>query len=107
LRPAHFNAEAEDTRHLGAALRAMSPRYGAIRAPVAIVHGEADDKVPLAQHALPLTDAVPGARLVVLPGVGHGVPFTHPDAPLDAIGWVWGQAGVSDPQCSNTVDRSP
>jgi len=107
LRPGHFRAEAEDTRHLGAALQAMEPRYGAIRLPVAIVHGEADDKAPLAQHALPLAGAVPGARLVVLPDAGHGVQFNHPDAVLDAIAWVWEQAGVSDPQCTTTVDRSP
>jgi pimeloyl-ACP methyl ester carboxylesterase len=41
--------------------------------PTVVLHGDLDEVVPLANgeaHAA----AVPGARLVVLPGLGHAVP---------------------------------
>jgi pimeloyl-ACP methyl ester carboxylesterase len=94
LRPAHFRAEATDSRELGAALRAMSPRYGEIRVPVVLVHGDADSQVPLEQHALPLHHAIPGSRLIVLPNTGHWVHFADPDRVLEAIHLAWGQAGA-------------
>lgn len=59
---------------------------------MAIVQGAADGNTPLDQHAAPLAAALPHARLVVLPAVGHWVQFEQPAAVLDAIAWVWQQA---------------
>ena len=42
-----------------------------IRVPVDLVYGDADQMVPLA-HAHRLVELVPGARLHLLPGAGHG-----------------------------------
>jgi pimeloyl-ACP methyl ester carboxylesterase len=47
-----------------------SARLGQVRAPTLVVHGERDRAVPRA-YAERFARAIPGARLVVLPGVGH------------------------------------
>jgi pimeloyl-ACP methyl ester carboxylesterase len=44
--------------------------------PTLVVHGTADPQFPLA-HGRALADAVPGARLVELPDVGHQLPPPH------------------------------
>ncbi len=58
-----------DTRRLGDA----APEWSAPAVPTVVLHGDLDEVVPLANgeaHAA----AAPGARLVVLPGLGHAVP---------------------------------
>jgi pimeloyl-ACP methyl ester carboxylesterase len=58
-----------DTLRLGEA----SPPWPGAAVPTVVLHGDLDEVVPLANgeaHAA----AVPGARLVVLPGLGHAVP---------------------------------
>ncbi len=40
LRPLHFRANCEDVAHAKAAVTALSPRYGAIRAPTEVVTGD-------------------------------------------------------------------
>jgi pimeloyl-ACP methyl ester carboxylesterase len=52
-------------------IEALAPRYGEIAVPVEILHGDADTTTGLRIHAEPLARAIPGARLTVLPGVGH------------------------------------
>jgi len=47
--------------------------FGDIAVPALVVHGEVDPAFPL-PHGDALAAAVPGARLVVLPGAGHEVP---------------------------------
>ena len=44
-----------------------------IRAPTLVVHGDADPLFPL-PHGEALAAAIPGARLLVVPGMGHQVP---------------------------------
>ncbi|HET7402394.1 MAG TPA: alpha/beta fold hydrolase [Usitatibacter sp.] len=58
----------------------LVPRLGGILAPTLVVHGE-NDFVPLAAVRR-IVDAVPGARLAVLPGSGH---FSYLDAPQGLI----------------------
>jgi pimeloyl-ACP methyl ester carboxylesterase len=71
LRPRAFRANAEDVAGLYAFVAAESRRYGAIRAPTAIISGDADTIVWTNLHSRSLQREIPGARLVVLPGVGH------------------------------------
>ena len=52
---------------------ALRPRLGQIRAPTLVLHGSADPLFPLA-HGEALAREIPGARLVVLDGMGHEVP---------------------------------
>src|SRR5215218_8591696 len=53
--------------------------YGAIRAPTAIVSGEADTIVWTNLHLRSLEREIPGARLVVLPGAGRMPHHAAPD----------------------------
>ncbi|MFD3687152.1 alpha/beta fold hydrolase [Nocardiopsis sp. NPDC058631] len=49
-----------------------------IQAPTLVVHGEDDDLTPVGNAAL-LAERIPGARLLVLPGMRHG--YLHEDEP--------------------------
>lgn len=73
LRPATMLANVQDLTGLPAALLAQSRRYGEITAPTVIITGDRDSIVPAERHAKPLAARIPGARLVVLPGIGHMV----------------------------------
>ncbi|MEV6271579.1 alpha/beta hydrolase [Kribbella sp. NPDC051936] len=46
--------------------------FGDLAVPVLVLHGDADPLLPL-PHGESIRDAVPGARLVVLHGMGHGL----------------------------------
>ncbi|NNU25936.1 alpha/beta fold hydrolase [Isoptericola sediminis] len=52
---------------------------GSIRVPTLVLHGELDVRAPLPVAAA-LHEAIPGSRLVVLPGVGHLSNVESPDA---------------------------
>jgi pimeloyl-ACP methyl ester carboxylesterase len=71
LRPATFLANARDVAGLKANLEAQAVRYGTITAPTLIMTGDRDLIVPAEQHAIACAAVVPGAKLVVLPGIGH------------------------------------
>jgi pimeloyl-ACP methyl ester carboxylesterase len=51
---------------------------GAIKVPVVIVLGEHDEFIKR-EHANYLADAIPGAELIILPGVSHFAPLQRPD----------------------------
>jgi pimeloyl-ACP methyl ester carboxylesterase len=61
----------------GAAHDAMA-RLGEIRVPTLVIHGTADNVVDAGNAPL-LADAIPGARLELLDGVGHLLPWERPD----------------------------
>lgn len=71
LRPASFQANAQDVAGLNAFVTGQSKRYGEIRAPTVIISGDADRIVWTNLHSRSLEREVPGAKLIVLPGVGH------------------------------------
>jgi pimeloyl-ACP methyl ester carboxylesterase len=79
LRPGSFYANAQDVLGLHAFVTRQSPRHGEIRVPTVIVAGDADPVVHTELHAARLAREVEGARLVVLPGVGHMLHQTEPD----------------------------
>ena len=85
LRPASFRANAEDVRLLKPYLRSVSPHYGALKMPVEILHGDGDRVVSLLIHSRPLAAAAPAARLRILAGAGHLLPYSHPDEVIAAI----------------------
>lgn len=88
LRPSQVKAMAQDVAVLNPALQELSARYGHIRIPTAIVPGDADTMDPPARHALPLHQAIPNARLVVIPGAGHMLLHSHHSAVLEGIEWA-------------------
>jgi pimeloyl-ACP methyl ester carboxylesterase len=85
LRRVSMRANALHRRNLLGEITRQAPRYGEIDLPVEILHGDADDTVPLAVHSEPLSRQLPNARLTVLPGVGHMLHHADPDAVEAAI----------------------
>lgn len=85
LRPGTLLANVQDLVGLPKALAGMSPRYASLRLPTVIVSGAADPIVRPEMQAVPLSRAIPGARLVLLPGVGHMLHYTAPEALAGAV----------------------
>jgi pimeloyl-ACP methyl ester carboxylesterase len=85
LRPREFLANARDLVTLKAAVEEQSPRYGDIRAPVTIISGDVDKTVSTVIHSRMFARAVPGAKLIVLEGVGHMIQNAVPDLVVSEI----------------------
>ncbi|WP_328999619.1 alpha/beta fold hydrolase [Kribbella sp. NBC_00709] len=78
--------EASLTNHF--AMTFDSPRNGGfadLAIPVVVMHGDADPLLPL-PHGEAVRDAVPGARLVVLAGMGHGLSAPYWKPFVDELG---------------------
>ena len=60
--------------------------------PVEAIHGEAD-RTAVPRQARELAEAVPGARLTLLPGVGHMAHHAAPEAVLAAVARIEAAAG--------------
>jgi pimeloyl-ACP methyl ester carboxylesterase len=88
LRRANFRANAEQVAVLGAALRRLAPSYQSLALPVEILHGTADGVVPQAGLLAALVAQIPGARLTLLPGVGHMPHYGDPEPILAAVSRV-------------------
>jgi pimeloyl-ACP methyl ester carboxylesterase len=86
LRPREFLANARDLVTLKEAVREQAPRYPDIKAPTVVIAGDnADKTVSTEIHSRPFAAAVPNAKLIVLPGVGHMVPYAAPDLVVSEI----------------------
>jgi pimeloyl-ACP methyl ester carboxylesterase len=71
LRPNEFLANARDVAGLKANVTLQSHRYGEIRAPAVVIAGDHDTTVSPDIHSRALAAAMPNAKLIILPGVGH------------------------------------
>jgi len=67
-------------------------RLGALQVPTLVLTGDADRVVP-AENSRRLAEAIPGARLVVFPGAGHGFPFERLEETAAALETFFGAAG--------------
>jgi pimeloyl-ACP methyl ester carboxylesterase len=85
LRPREFLANARDLVTLKAAVTEQAPRYENITAPTVIISGDVDKTVSPSRHSRPFAQAVRGAKLIVLPGVGHIVQNAAPDLVIAEI----------------------
>ncbi|WP_099557519.1 alpha/beta fold hydrolase [Hartmannibacter diazotrophicus] len=85
LRPSEFLANARDVAHLSENVTRTSKRYHEIKAPTVILTGDHDSVVYPSIHSLGLYRDIAGSRLVVLPGAGHMLHITHPQAVVDAV----------------------
>lgn len=85
IRPASLLANVQDLIGLPAALARMSSAYASLSVPTVIVSGDADPLVRPESQAQPLARAIPGARLVLLPGIGHMVPWVASEALAEAV----------------------
>ncbi|MDR7037438.1 pimeloyl-ACP methyl ester carboxylesterase [Methylobacterium sp. BE186] len=97
LRPGTLLANVQDLTGLPAALAAQGPRYGGIRVPTVIVAGEADPIVRTEFQARPLAQRIPGAELVVLPGIGHMVHYVAAEALAREVGRLAERIGERRP----------
>ena len=66
-------------------MAALSPRYGAIRAPTAIVTGDSRRVVYAHIHSAGCARDIPGATLTTLAGVGHSPHHSAPESVVAAI----------------------
>ena len=66
-------------------LRSFSARYSGLRLPIAIVTGDSDMIVPLAENSRRLHVELPHSEMVVLEKTGHQIPITRPEAVVEAI----------------------
>jgi pimeloyl-ACP methyl ester carboxylesterase len=73
-------------RQLGAILAATdrTPGLGAVRQPFLVIHGEEDPLVTVSGGRATAA-AVPGSSLLLMPGMGHGLPEETWDTIVDAI----------------------
>ena len=85
LRPHDFQANAQDVTVLEAFVRQQAPRMGAIRMPVTVMTGDQDGIVLAHIHSDGTARDVPGAKLIVLEGVGHSPHWAEPERVADAI----------------------
>jgi pimeloyl-ACP methyl ester carboxylesterase len=85
LRPREFLANARDLVTLKAAVDEQAPRYGDIRVPTVIITGDVDKTVSTNRHSRPFAAAVAGAKLIVLPDVGHMIQNAAPELVISEI----------------------
>ena len=95
LRPREFLANAWDLVTLKAAVAEQAPRYGNIKAPVVAITGDTDTTVSPDIHSRRLAAAVPNAKLIVLPGVGHMVQYAAPELVVREIEAMIVDAGAA------------
>ena len=97
LRPGTLIANVQDLVGLPGALAAQSPRYGDLRVPTLVISGAADPIVRSETQAVPLAKAIPGARLVLLPGIGHMLHFVAAERLTDEIARFAGERREAAP----------
>ncbi|HEX4769023.1 MAG TPA: alpha/beta hydrolase [Lichenihabitans sp.] len=85
LRPAEFTANAQDVLHLHDFVAAQGPRMPTIAVPTAIVVGDGDTVVSPDIHSRHAARDIPGATLVMLPGIGHSPHWADPDRVVEVI----------------------
>jgi pimeloyl-ACP methyl ester carboxylesterase len=101
LRPREFLANAQDLVALKAAVAEQAPRYGNIRVPVLVITGDADKTVSPTIHSRPFAAALPDAKLIVLPGVGHIVQNAAPELVAREIDAMIGKIARSTAAAAN------
>jgi pimeloyl-ACP methyl ester carboxylesterase len=102
LRPREFLANAWDLVTLKEAVREQAPFYGDIRTPTVVIAGDDSDKtVSTGIHSRPFVKAVPDAKLIVLPGVGHMVQNAAPELVIAEIDAMTGKIATNTAAAAN------
>ncbi len=79
LRPATFEANAQDVAVIHDFVEAQAQRYGELAMPVLAIAGEVDMIVSTELHARAIARQAQNGRLIALPGVGHMPHHIVPD----------------------------
>ena len=98
LRPSEFIANAQDVAILKSFVTAQVPRYRDIAVPTVILTGDADETVSPQLHARAVAAALPNARLVILPGIGHMPHHVATDQVIAAIDSISAARPTQQPQ---------
>ncbi|MEZ0172134.1 alpha/beta fold hydrolase [Microvirga sp. TS319] len=85
FRPRAYEANMQDFAVMYDAVVRQSPRYGDIRMPALVIAGECDEIVWTDLHSRSFANAVPGAELILLPGIGHMPQYAEGQRVLAAI----------------------
>lgn len=85
FRPRAYEANMQDFAVMYDAVLKQSARYGDIRMPAVVVAGDRDEIVWTDLHAQAFVHAVPGAELILMPGVGHMPQYADGKTVLSAI----------------------
>jgi pimeloyl-ACP methyl ester carboxylesterase len=101
LRPREFLANARDLVTLKAAVAEQAPRYADIGVPTVVISGELDKTVSTNIHSRPFAKAVPNAKLIVLPDIGHMVQSAAPDLVISEIEAMIGSIAHGTPMAAN------
>jgi pimeloyl-ACP methyl ester carboxylesterase len=105
-RPRKVKWYSVDDALLNGSLPKFTDRYSDIRVPVTIVTGDSDLIVPANENAHRLYGALPHAELIVLEKTGHQIPFTRPNAIVEAIDGVAAKSAVISGNGSR-ISQSP
>jgi pimeloyl-ACP methyl ester carboxylesterase len=79
LRPEHIRAASVDNALMIPFVAKLQHRYRGLDVPVTVISGSDDQVVDFGRHAQRLSDEVPQAELVSVPGAGHMVHHFAPD----------------------------
>ncbi|MCG7394392.1 alpha/beta hydrolase [Microvirga sp. ACRRW] len=85
FRPRAYEANMHDFAVMYDAVSKQSARYHEIRMPVVVVAGDRDEIVWTDLHSRAFVHAVPGARLILMPGIGHMPQYADGQRILAAI----------------------
>ena len=85
IRDKTVQANGADLANTQTALQELSARYGELRVPLEVMHGDRDWLLGFEQHALGVAGAAPNVRVTQLPGVGHMAHHARPDVLEEAI----------------------
>jgi pimeloyl-ACP methyl ester carboxylesterase len=92
LRPSTFLANARDMADLKGNLAPQVARYPTLTMPTLVMTGNFDMVVPPVRHAFAFITAVPRARLVTLPGIGHMLHHAAKERVIEEIGEIASRA---------------
>ena len=85
FRPRAYEANMQDFAVMYHAVLRQSARYKDIGLPVTVVAGDRDEIVWTDLHSLSFAREVPGAELILMPGIGHMPQYADQTTVLDAI----------------------
>jgi pimeloyl-ACP methyl ester carboxylesterase len=107
LRPKTFRYNGQDVGALNAFVTRQSGRYGEIRVPTVVISGDADAIVWTNLHSRSLEREIPGAKLIVLPGVGHMPHHAAPELVAREIEAIAERAVELEPTPPQQVEVKP
>ena len=96
FRPRTFEANMQDFAVMYHALVEQSVRYRDIRLPTMVIAGEEDQVVWSDLHSRSFVREVPGAELILMPGIGHMPQYADLETVLAAIETLAGRVAATD-----------